>query len=50
VQLHLDLGKSPAPAVALWELLGETERRAAAALVAELIAKAVAGEEAGDGE
>jgi hypothetical protein len=34
MQLRLDLLESPAPEVALWELLPETERRAVAALVA----------------
>jgi hypothetical protein len=29
VQLRLDLVESPAPAAALWELLGEEQRRAA---------------------
>ena len=44
LQLRLDLGESPAPAAALWELLGEEERRAALAQLAALIAQAVAGE------
>jgi len=48
VQLRLDLAESPAPAAALWELLGEEQRRAAMALLAALIAGAVVGEEAGD--
>jgi hypothetical protein len=47
MQLHLDLADSPAPAAALWELLPETERGAAMALLAALIAQAVVGEEAG---
>jgi len=42
VQLHLDLGESPAPATALWGVLPEGEREAAAALVAKLIAQTVA--------
>ena len=45
MQLHLDLGQSPAPATALWGLLPEAERAAAAALVAKLIARTVAPEE-----
>ncbi len=49
LQLRLDLGESPAPAAALWELLGEEQRRAALAQLAALIAQTVAGEEA-DGE
>lgn len=50
VQLRLDLAESPAPAAALWELLGEAERCAALALLAALIAQTVAGEERDDGE
>ena len=42
MQLHLDLGESPAPATALWGVLPEGEREAAAALVAKLIAQTVA--------
>ena len=45
VQLRLDLADSPAPAVALWELLGEESRQAAEALLAALIAQSIAGEE-----
>jgi hypothetical protein len=45
VQLRLDLAESPAPAAALWELVGEEQRRAAMALLAALIARTVAGEE-----
>jgi hypothetical protein len=41
MQLRLDLGGSPAPAVALWELVGSEERRSAIALLAALIARAV---------
>jgi hypothetical protein len=48
VQLRLDLAESPAPAVALWELVGEEQRRAAMALLAALIAQTVGGEAAGD--
>ena len=44
MQLRLDLVESPAPAAALWELLGEAQRRAAMALLAALIAQTVAGE------
>ena len=44
MQLRLDLAESPAPAAALWELLGEEERQAAMALLAALIAQSVARE------
>ena len=53
MQLRLDLAESPAPAAALWELLGEEQRQTAMALLAVLIAQTVAGEqdeEAGLGE
>jgi hypothetical protein len=43
VQLRLDLAQSPAPAVALWELVGEEQRQTAMALLAALIAQTVAG-------
>ena len=43
VQLRLQLAQCPAPAVALWELIGEQERQAAMALLAVLIAQSVAG-------
>ncbi|MDQ3092023.1 MAG: hypothetical protein M3R46_10280, partial [Actinomycetota bacterium] len=39
-----DLVESPAPAVALWELVGEQQRQAATSLLAALIAQTVAGE------
>ena len=42
MQLRLDLADSPAPVVALWELLEEERRRTAMALLAELIAQTVA--------
>ncbi len=45
MQLHLDLAESPAPAAALWELLGEEQRVAAMALLAALIAQCVAREQ-----
>jgi len=45
MQLRLDLGGSPAPAVVLWELVGAEERRAAIVLLAALIAQTVGGEE-----
>jgi hypothetical protein len=49
VQLRLDLAECPAPAVALWELLGEAQRQTAMALLAALIARSVAPDEvAGD--
>jgi hypothetical protein len=44
VQLRLELAESPAPAVALWELVGEQQREAAMVLLAALIARTVAGE------
>lgn len=48
LQLHLDLAESPAPAAALWELLGEEQRQAAMALLAALMAQSVAGEQEGE--
>ena len=48
MQLRLELAESPAPAVALWELVGEQQRRSAMALLAALIAQSVVGEAAGD--
>ena len=48
MQLRLELAGSPAPAVALWELVGELHRQRAMTLLAALIAQTVAGEEAGD--
>jgi hypothetical protein len=44
LQLRLDLAECPAPATALWELLGEREREAAMALLAALIARTVISE------
>ena len=44
VQLRLELAESPAPAVALWELVGEEQRQAAMVLLAALIAQTVVGE------
>lgn len=41
VQLRLDLAESSAPAVALWELVGEEHRQAASTLLAALIAQIV---------
>jgi hypothetical protein len=49
LQLHLDLGESQAPATALWGLLPEAEREAAATLLAQLIAQTVAPAE-GEGD
>ncbi len=43
MQLRLDLAESPAPAVALWELVGEQQRQGAMALLATLLARTVAG-------
>ena len=45
MQLRLALAQSAAPAVALWELVGPEERRAAIALLTGLIAQTVAGVE-----
>ena len=42
MQLRLELAESPAPAVALWELVGEQQRQTAMALLAALIAQTVA--------
>jgi len=42
VQLRLHLAESPAPAAALWELVGSGQRRAAITLLAALIAQTVA--------
>jgi len=50
VQLRLNLAESPAPAAALWELLGEEQRRAAMTLLAALIAQTIAGESETGGE
>jgi hypothetical protein len=48
VQLRLELAESPAPAVALWELVGEQQRRSAMTLLAALIAQSVVGGAADD--
>jgi hypothetical protein len=42
MQLRLELTESPAPAVAMWELVGEEQRRGAMTLLAELIARTIA--------
>ncbi len=42
MQLRLDLAESPAPAAALWELVGEEHRQSATTLLAALIAQTVA--------
>ena len=44
MQLRLELAESPAPAAALWELVGEEQRQTAMTLLAALIARTVAGE------
>ncbi len=44
MQLRLELAESPAPAVALWELVGEEQRETAMVLLTGLIARAVTGE------
>ena len=48
MQLRLELAESPAPAVALWELVGEEQRESAMALLAALIAQTVAPQAVGD--
>lgn len=48
MQLRLELAESPAPAVALWELVGEQQRESAMALLAALIAQTLAPEAVGD--
>ena len=48
VQLRLELAESPAPAVALWELVGEQQRQTAMALLAALIARTILPEAVGD--
>ena len=48
MQLRLELAESPAPAVALWELVGEQQRETAMVLLAALIAQAVVPEAVGD--
>ncbi len=48
VQLRLDLAESPAPAEALWELVGEQQRQSAMVLLAALIAQSVAPGAVGD--
>ena len=50
MQLRLELAESPAPAVALWELVGEWQRQGAMTLLTALIAQTVAGEAVGDEE
>jgi len=47
-QLRLELAGSAAPAVALWELVGEPERQRAMTLLAALIAQTIAPEAASD--
>ena len=48
MQLRLELAESPAPAVALWELVGEQQRQSAMTLLAVLIAQTIAPEAVGD--
>ena len=48
MQLRLELAESPAPAVALWELVGAEQRETAMALLAALIAQTVAPGAVGD--
>jgi hypothetical protein len=48
VQLRLELAGSPAPAVALWELVGEQQRQRAMTLLAALIAQTIAPEAVSD--
>src|SRR3954469_18180540 len=49
VQLRLELAESPAPAAALWELVGEQQRQTAMTLLAAMIAQTVAPEVSDDG-
>jgi hypothetical protein len=48
MQLRLELAGSAAPAVALWELVGEQQRQSAMTLLAALIAQTIAPEATGD--
>ncbi|MGH2866607.1 MAG: hypothetical protein ACRDNK_03430 [Solirubrobacteraceae bacterium] len=48
MQLRLELAESSAPAVALWELVGEPQRQSAMTLLAVLIAQTVAPGAVGD--
>jgi hypothetical protein len=48
VQLRLEMAESPAPAVALWELVGEQQRETAMTLLAVLIAQTIAGDHEGE--
>ena len=48
MQLRLELSGSAAPAVALWELVGEQQRQSAMTLMAALIAQTVAPVVVGD--
>ncbi|MCA1699206.1 MAG: hypothetical protein LC790_10025, partial [Actinobacteria bacterium] len=48
MQLRLDLTEGPAPAAALWELVGEEQREAAMAILAALIAQSALARETGD--
>jgi hypothetical protein len=48
VQLRLELAESPAPAVVLWELVGEPQRQVAMSLLAVLIAQTLVPEAASD--
>ena len=48
MQLRLELAESPAPAVVLWELVGEQQRQSAMTLLSALIAQTVGGEAADD--
>ena len=48
MQLRLELAEVPAPAAALWELVGEQQRQGAMTLLAALIAQTIAPEAVGD--
>lgn len=48
MQLRLELAESPAPAAALWELVGEQQRQTAMTLLAALIAQTIAPEAVSD--
>ena len=41
MQLRLELAESPAPAAALWELVGEQQRQSAMSLLAAMIAQTI---------
>lgn len=48
MQWRLEMAESPAPAAALWELIGEWQRQAAMVLLAAMIARTIAPEAVSD--